>query len=111
MDDGFTGMPPKRTRNERRHLGDLLAAFDARAPDRLQLVAERPRSGTLFGALEERGLADLDVALVLAGLAMRLQGEPGVTGGDPTWVEQGSYVATDMLIVDVAWVPGGTGVT
>ena len=28
-----------------------------------------------------------------------------VTGGSPVWMEQGSYVATDMLIVDVDWVP------
>ena len=34
-----------------------------------------------------------------------------VSGGDPTWVESGSYVATDMLIVDVDWAPGATGLT
>jgi dipeptidyl-peptidase-4 len=29
--------------------------------------------------------------------------------GGTLWVEQGSYVAADMLIVDVDWVPGGAG--
>ena len=34
-----------------------------------------------------------------------------VTGSSPVWVEQGSYVATDMLIVDVDWAPGTAGLT
>ena len=34
-----------------------------------------------------------------------------VTGSAPVWVEQGSYVATDMLIVDVDWAPGTAGLT
>ena len=34
-----------------------------------------------------------------------------VTGSSPVWVEQGSYVATDMLIVDVDWAPGTVGLT
>ena len=33
-----------------------------------------------------------------------------VTGSSPVWVEQGSHVATDMLIVDVDWAPGSSGV-
>jgi dipeptidyl-peptidase-4 len=34
-----------------------------------------------------------------------------VTGTSPVWVEQGSYVASDMLIVDVDWAPGTAGLT
>ena len=34
-----------------------------------------------------------------------------VSGGAPIWVEQGSYVPTDMLIVDVDWAPGSGGLT
>ena len=34
-----------------------------------------------------------------------------VAGSAPIWVEPGSYVATDMLIVDVDWAPGTAGLT
>ena len=63
-------------------LRGLLDALDERRPERLRLIGARPRDGALFGAFEQRGLGDLDVALVLAALAARLAGDDGLTGGD-----------------------------
>lgn len=67
---------------ERTALAGLLDALQTGRPDRLERVAARPREGVLFGVFDRHGLDDLQVGLVLAALAARLEGDGVLTGGD-----------------------------
>lgn len=69
------------TPQERQALEDLLDAVDAEAPERFEaLLASRPREGVLFGLFEELGLGDVEVAVVLVALALRLDGRVAIAG-------------------------------
>lgn len=68
---------------ERQSLEALLDAVDGGASARLaELVAQRPREGLLFGVFDELGLDDVEVALVIAALAFRLDGRGAVSGAE-----------------------------
>lgn len=60
----------------------LLDALDRRAPDRLALVAARPREGHLFGPMARHDLDDVEALLVLAALRRRLDGGAPPSGTD-----------------------------
>lgn len=65
---------------EKAALRALFDQLDAGSPALLDSLASRPREGLLFGLLQQYGLHDLDVALVLVSLAQRMGGHESRTG-------------------------------
>jgi len=74
-------LPDERC-SERDALRRLLDAVDHDTPGLQELLARRPRDGTLFSLLARHELSDQDLLLLLVALAARLAGKIALTGGE-----------------------------